>query len=156
LREPAREVEEVDDEGRELVDRMFVTMHAADGQGLAAPQVGVSLRIAIVDVPPRKGTPHVLINPSVVAASDERIRDVEGCLSIPGVWEMVERPARVVVEARDASGDSLHLEAGGDLARCLQHEIDHLDGILYVDRLSPLARRMLLGRYRKLRRAAGT
>jgi peptide deformylase len=151
LRQPAREVEEVDDDLRELIRGMFATMYDADGQGLAAPQVGVSRRIAIVDVPPRGGTPYVLINPRVVTASAERVRSVEGCLSIPGMTGEVARPAAVVVEALDENRAPLHLEADGELARCLQHEIDHLDGLLYIDRLSPLARRMLLGRYRQRR-----
>jgi peptide deformylase len=156
LREPAREVAEVDEDVHELVRAMFATMYDAEGQGLAAPQVGVSRRIAIVDVPPRRGHSYVLINPRVVTASAERARGVEGCLSIPGVSGVVERPAAVVVEALDANRAPLRLEAEGELARCLQHEIDHLDGLLYVDRLSPLARRMLLDRYRKRRRTANT
>ncbi len=154
LRQHAQEVEEVDDEVRELVERMFVTMYAGEGQGLAAPQVDVSRRIAVVDVPPqRRGKAFAMINPRVVATSDEKARGVEGCLSIPGVWETVERPAEVVVEALDARGEPFHLEAEGELSRCVQHEIDHLDGILYIDHLSPLARRMLLARYRKHRRS---
>ena len=155
LRRRAEAVVEVDDEVRELVERMLVTMYAADGQGLAAPQVDVSRRIAVVDVPPRARAPYVLINPRVVEASDTLVRDVEGCLSIPGVSGTVERPAEVVVEAVDVRGEPFRLEAAGELARCVQHEIDHLDGILYIDRISPLARRMLLGRYRKRRTRAG-
>jgi peptide deformylase len=151
LREAAREVAEVDAELHELVRAMFATMYDADGQGLAAPQVGVSRQIAIVEVPPRRGPSYVLINPRVVTASAERARGVEGCLSIPGVSAVVERPAAVVVEALDANHAPLRIEAEGELARCLQHEIDHLDGMLYIDRLSPLARRMLLDRYRKQR-----
>jgi peptide deformylase len=154
LRQRALAVELVDDEVRELVERMFRTMYAENGQGLAAPQVGVSRRIAVVDVPPR-GTPtYVLINPRVTWASEEAARGVEGCLSIPDMWETVARPARVVVEALDAMGRAIRLEAEGDLARCLQHEIDHLEGTLYIDRLSPLIRRMLLDRYQKRLRAA--
>jgi peptide deformylase len=155
LRERAREVQRVDDEVRDLVRCMFSTMYAAHGQGLAAPQVGVSLRIAVVDVPPQRGSAYVLINPLLVKASERRVRAVEGCLSIPGVTGIVARPAEVVVEAHDLEGN-LHLEANGELARCLQHEIDHLDGILYADRLSPLARKMVLSRYRKWLRAART
>jgi peptide deformylase len=154
LRERAEEVEDVDDEVRLLVQRMFVTMYAAEGQGLAAPQVDVPRRIALVDVPPGKGAAYVLINPRVVASSDTHVRGVEGCLSIPGVTETVERPSEVVVEALDTNGEPFRLEADGELARCVQHEIDHLDGILFIDRISPLARRMLLGRYRKQQKAA--
>jgi peptide deformylase len=150
LHQRAQEIEEITDDLRELVRRMFATMYAADGQGLAAPQVGVSRRIAIVDVPPRGGSPLVLINPRVVSAGDARIRAVEGCLSLPGVWGRTDRPAQVVVEARDLDDAPLRLEADGELARCLQHEIDHLEGLLYIHHMSPLARRMLLTRYRRM------
>jgi peptide deformylase len=152
LRRRAQEVAGVDDEVRELVRRMFATMYAANGQGLAAPQVGVSRRIAIADVSFRRGPVYVLVNPRVVTESEDRAREVEGCLSIPGVSAVVERPAEAVVESTDLEGNTVRLEVTGELARCLQHEIDHLDGILYIDRLSPLARRMLLGRYRNWRR----
>jgi peptide deformylase len=152
LRATARDVTELDEELHELVHAMFATMYDAEGQGLAAPQVGISRRLAIVDVPPRQGRSHVLINPRIVSASRERAREIEGCLSIPGVSGVVERPAAVVVEALGVDGTPLRLEAEGELARCCQHEIDHLDGMLYIDHLSPLARRMLLQRYRKQRR----
>jgi peptide deformylase len=149
LRRRAEEVREVDDEVRVLVQRMFVTMYASEGQGLAAPQVDASRRIAVVEVPPGAGAAYTLINPRIVAASETLVRGVEGCLSIPGVTEIVERPAEIVVEALDINGEPYRLEADGELARCVQHEIDHLDGVLFIDHLSPLARRMLLGRYRK-------
>lgn len=154
LRQRAQEVDRIDDEVRELVRAMFVTMHKADGQGLAAPQVGVSKRIIVVELPNGASPAYALINPRVVERSVERVRGEEACLSIPGVSEIVERPARVVVEALDLEGQPIRIEADGDLSRCLQHEIDHLDGILYIDHLSPLKRRMLLDRYRKLRRRA--
>ncbi|MCG6956587.1 MAG: peptide deformylase [Gemmatimonadetes bacterium] len=154
LRQRAEEVGEVDDEVRLLVRRMFATMYASEGQGLAAPQVDVSWRIAVVDVPPGKGTAYTLINPRVVVAGETLVRGVEGCLSVPGVTDVVERPAEVVVEALDINGEPFRLEADGELARCVQHEIDHLDGVLFIDHLSPLARRMLLGRYRKQQQTA--
>ncbi len=156
LRRRAQEVDEVSDEVRSLVDRMFATMYPAGGQGLAAPQVDVSLRIAVVDVPPHRSAVYTLLNPRVIEASEAVCRGVEGCLSMPGVSETVERPAEVTVEALDLRGEPFRLEADGELARCFQHEIDHLDGILYVDRISPLARRMLLDRYRKRKRASAT
>ena len=149
LRQRAAEVEAVDDDVRRLVRDMFDTMYAANGQGLAAPQVGVSRRIIVLDVPQSDAPAYALINPRVVEQSNETARAEEGCLSIPGVSDMVERPAKVVVEALDAEGAPVRIEADGELARCLQHEIDHLDGILYIDRLSPLKRKMLLARYRK-------
>ena len=155
LRQRALDVEEVNSDVRKLVQGMFVTMYAANGQGLAAPQVGVSRRIAVVDAPPHSGSAYVLINPRLTAASTAFTRGVEGCLSIPGLWEVVERPAEVVVEALDAEGEPLRLEADGELARCLQHEIDHLDGVLYIDRLSSLSRRMLLDRYHKRQSTLG-
>lgn len=156
LRQEAASVDAVDDGIRALVRDMFETMYAADGQGLAAPQVGISKRIVVIDLPHLDSPPLALVNPRVVERSRERARGEEGCLSIPGVAEIVERPARVVVEAMDADGAPLRIESDGDLARCLQHEIDHLDGILYIDHLSPLKRKLLLDRYRKLqKREAG-
>ena len=149
LRQRAAEVEAVDDDVRRLIRDMFDTMYAANGQGLAAPQVGVSRRIIVLDVPQSDAPAYALINPRIVEQSAETARAEEGCLSIPGVSDVVERPARVVVEALDADGAPVRIAADGDLARCLQHEIDHLDGILYIDRLSPLKRKMLLARYRK-------
>lgn len=153
LRERAAEVEAVDDDVRRLVRDMFDTMYAANGQGLAAPQVGVSRRIIVLDVPKSDAPPYALVNPRIVERSEETARAEEGCLSIPGVSDVVERPAKVVVEALDAEGAPVRIEAAGELARCLQHEIDHLDGILYIDRLSPLKRKLLLARYRKQARA---
>jgi peptide deformylase len=148
LRRCAEAVEGVDARLRDLAERMFRTMYGADGEGLAAPQVRHSIRLAVVDVPPA-GPPYVLINPRIAWASPARARGVEGCLSIPGVAAVVERPAEVVVEALDLDWCLQTLGAGGELARCLQHEIDHLDGILYTDRLSPLSRNIALARYHK-------
>ena len=116
---------------------------------------GSSRRVAVVDVPPGGEATYTLINPRLVQAGREVARGTEGCLSIPGVWGVVARPVHVIVEALDGEGEPLHLEAEGDLARCLQHEIDHLDGILYIDRMGSLARRMLLSRYRGLHPASG-
>jgi len=149
LRQKAAPVVAFDAALRVLVEGMFETMYAEGGQGLAAPQVDHSMQLAVVDVPPT-GPPYVLINPRIASASTARARGIEGCLSIPGVWGRVERPAGVVVEALDMDGQALRLEAEGELARCLQHEIDHLNGILYIDHLGALERRMLMARYRKL------
>jgi peptide deformylase len=150
LREPATEVAGVDDEVRALVRDMFDTMYAEEGVGLAAPQVGVSRRVLVVDVKDPEVEPFALINPRILESSREVDRGEEGCLSIPGVSSVVERPARVTVEGLDADGAPLRVEAEGFLARALQHEIDHLDGILFIDRLSPLKRNMVLRKYRKL------
>jgi len=153
LREPTPDVEAFDDELKVLVDDLFATMAAAEGAGLAAPQVGVSRRVCVVDVRHVEGD-HAriaLVNPRVTEASSEREREPEGCLSIPGVTEVVNRPARVVVEGLTPEGEPVRVEAEGLYARALQHEIDHLDGVLFVDHLTPLKRRLLLKRYRKLR-----
>jgi peptide deformylase len=151
LRAEAAPLAGVDPSVRELVEAMFRAMYASGGQGLAAPQVGRGLRLAVVDVPP-SGPPYVLINPRVAWTGGDRARGVEGCLSIPGVSAIVERPAEVVVEALDLEEEVVTIGADGELARCLQHEIDHLDGILYIDRLSPLSRDLTLARYRKIER----
>ncbi len=153
LREPGREVETFDEELRTLVDEMFATMVAAEGAGLAAPQVGVSLRVLVADVRQSEGehARAALVNPRVVESGAERDKEPEGCLSIPGVREVVERPWSVVVEGVDPTGEPVRIEAEGLWARVLQHEIDHLNGVLFIDHLSPLKRRMLLKRYRKLR-----
>ncbi|MFW6079151.1 MAG: peptide deformylase [Gemmatimonadota bacterium] len=151
LRRAAEPVGEVDDDVRRLLDDMLETMYAADGVGLAAPQVGIARRITVIDVrDPAVGVLE-LIDPEIVDRSDEVERGEEGCLSIPGVQEIVERSARVVVEATDRAGERRRIEGEGVLARALQHEVDHLDGVLFIDRISPLKRRLLLQRWRKIR-----
>lgn len=135
---------------RALVPRMFATMYRAPGIGLAAPQVGVGLRFAVVDLmADDKPAPIVLINPEVLARSEELATREEGCLSLPGQYADVTRPARVTVRHTDADGVRRQIEADGLLAACLQHEIDHLDGILFVDHLSALKRNMILRRLAK-------
>jgi peptide deformylase len=151
LRTPAVEIAEVTDEVRALVDDMFATMYAADGVGLAGPQVGESIRVIVVDPHEEERTPFALINPKVIERGAETARREEGCLSIPGVADIVERPATVVVEALDRDGESLRIEADGLLACILQHEIDHLDGVLFIDRVSPLKRKMLLSKWQKVK-----
>jgi len=142
-------VETVDDEVRQLVDDLRETMYAADGIGLAAPQVGIPLRVFVYDVREPDIEPGVLINPRFVEAGGT-IRDTEGCLSIPGLDETVERYAEVVVEGLDRDGREIRIEARDLLSRCLQHENDHLDGILFIDRLSPLKRKLLLNKWAKM------
>ena len=153
LRQPADAVAEVDDELRTLVKSMYETMYAAEGIGLAGPQVGISRRVIVVDVHEDEHPPFALVNPKVVESGKETEKSEEGCLSIPGVAGLVERPERVVVEGLDENGTPVRMEADGLLARCLQHEIDHLDGILFVDHLSPLKRTMVLKKYKSLRAA---
>lgn len=149
LRRRAEEIAEVDDELRRLIDDMFETMYKAEGVGLAAPQVGISRRVIVVDVHDEEVKPFALINPRVVESAAETERAEEGCLSIPGIAAAVERPARVAVEGLDRDGNPVRVEGGGLLGRCLLHEIDHLDGVLFIDRVSPLKRKMLLAKWKK-------
>lgn len=136
-----------------LIPRMLATMYRAPGIGLAAPQVGVPLRVAVVDlVPDDKPSPIVLINPEVAAASDEVATREEGCLSLPGQYADVTRPARVEVSFHDQRGVPQKITADGLLAACLQHEIDHLNGVLFVDHISSLKRNMILRRLAKEQR----
>jgi peptide deformylase len=135
---------------RTLVPRMFITMYQAPGIGLAAPQVGVGLRFAVIDLMANdKPDPIALINPEVIARSQELATREEGCLSLPGQYADVTRPARVTVRYTDVGGAKRQIEAEGLLAACMQHEIDHLDGVLFVDHLSALKRNMILRRLAK-------
>lgn len=150
LRQKATAVPAPGPELERLVADMFETMHDAQGIGLAAPQIGLSQRLIVLDVKEEGTAPMALLDPVVVEFAGPSERYEEGCLSIPGVSAHVERPARCVVQATDPAGAPVRVEADGMLARCLQHEIDHLDGILFIDRLSPIKRNMLLRKYRKL------
>lgn len=153
LRERAREVETFDDELRELVEDMFETMYHAEGVGLAAPQIGIGRRVFVVDTRDEEddhGGRVALINPEIVAVSDETDREIEGCLSIPGLEESVERPVTIEIRGLDPRGEEVSFTAETLFARALQHELDHLDGVLFLDRISPLKRRMLLKKWRKL------
>ena len=135
---------------RDLIPRMFATMYQAPGIGLAAPQVGSPFRLAVVDLMPGDArAPIVLVNPEVVGRSEEQATREEGCLSLPGQYADVTRPARVRIRYEDAAGARQEIEAEGLLAACLQHEIDHLDGVLFVDHLSVLKRNMILRRLAK-------
>ncbi|MGH7701689.1 MAG: peptide deformylase [Gemmatimonadales bacterium] len=145
LRERSAEVPAVDDEARRFIDCMFETMYAAKGVGLAANQVGEARRIAVVDA---EGQRLALVNP-VILASEGRDTAEEGCLSIPELFGDVTRAERVTVEALDRDGNRIEVEANGLVARAIQHEIDHLDGILFIDHLSLMKRRMLLNRWKK-------
>jgi peptide deformylase len=151
LRVVAEPVVEITDEVRNLVNDMFDTMYDEDGVGLAAPQIGIGARVIVVDPRDPDVAPFALINPAVVELSEEIDRSEEGCLSIPTLREMVERPERVVVEGLSVRGEPLRFDADGLLARILQHEVDHLDGILFIDRISPLKRKLLLARWQKVK-----
>lgn len=151
LREKAQPIPSVDEETRRLIRDMFDTMYDADGVGLAAPQVGVTQRVIVLDPHEQDVKPYGLVNPVVLKFSDEVERGEEGCLSIPGLKDIVERPAEIVVEALDGEGKPVRIEADGLLARVIQHEIDHLDGVLFIDRVSPLKRKLLLKRWQKVK-----
>ena len=145
LRQHSPEVKTVDDEVRRLVEDMFETMDAAKGIGLAANQVGVSRRVAVVDV---DGDRFAMIDPRIIETEGRTVAE-EGCLSIPDIYGDVTRPDRVVIEALDSAGNRYRKEATGLKARAIQHEIDHLDGILFLDHLSLIKRQMLLARWRR-------
>jgi peptide deformylase len=145
LRQRSAEVRTVDDDVRRLVDDMFETMDAAQGVGLAANQIGVARRVAVVDADEDR---FEMIDP-VIVESEGRVTAEEGCLSIPEVYGDVSRPERVVLEATDRHGNRFRKEATGLKARAIQHEIDHLDGILFLDHLSLVKRQVLLARYRR-------
>ncbi|MGD0483116.1 MAG: peptide deformylase [Gemmatimonadales bacterium] len=147
LRERAVDVPAVDDEVRALLADLWDTMRTADGVGLAANQIGVARRVAVVSV---DGQDFALVNPVVVERGG-KAKQEEGCLSIPDLYADVSRPERVVVEAADETGAVRRIEGTGLLARAMQHEIDHLDGILFLDRVGPLKRRRLLAEWQKAR-----
>jgi peptide deformylase len=143
LRTETTPVAEITDELQRLIDDMFDTMHAAQGIGLAAPQVGRAERLAIVEI---EGERLVLINPAIVSESGSE-KGEEGCLSIPDVYGDVERSARVTVHALDRNGKAFEIDADGLMSRCLQHEIDHLHGKLFIDHLSFLKKRGAMARW---------
>lgn len=154
LRHVAAPVDSVDERVRGLVDDMFATMYAASGIGLAATQVAVDERIAVIDVSPEHDEPRVFINPEILEREGEQESE-EGCLSIPGVHDRVARAERVRVRALDREGNPYEIEADGLLAICIQHEVDHLDGRLFIDYLSMLKRRRLDKKLSKQRRRDG-
>ena len=154
LHKVARPVAAVDDRIRTLVRDMLATMYEAQGIGLAATQVDVHERVVVIDVSEERDAPQVLINPELLWASDERVKGDEGCLSVPGIYDGVERAARVRVRALDEQGRAREIEAEGLLAVCIQHEMDHLLGKVFVEYLSPLKRNRIKTKMIKARRAA--
>ncbi|MFP5461046.1 MAG: peptide deformylase [Gammaproteobacteria bacterium] len=154
LHQVARPVETFDERLRQLVRDMAETMYAAPGVGLAATQVDVHERVVVIDVSDTKDQLQVFVNPKVVGASDERKVYEEGCLSVPGVYDEVERPDRVRVEAFDEHGKPFAIDADGLLAVCIQHEIDHLDGRVFVQYLSRLKQNRIRTRLLKSDREA--
>lgn len=154
LRTRAEPVEAVDDDVRRLVDDMFETMYAAPGIGLAATQVNVHRRVIVIDVSEGKDQPLCLINPEITAL--DGIEEMEeGCLSVPGVYERVSRADRITVSALDRDGAPYSLDAEGLLAVCIQHEMDHLEGKLFVDYISSLKRNRIRSRLVKMQKQAG-
>ncbi len=154
LKAVSKAVEKVDAETRRLIDDMIESMYAADGIGLAAVQIGVPKRIIVMDLDQKDGkkNPRVFINPKILWASDELATFEEGCLSVPDIWEDVERPAKIKAEHLDRDGKKVMLEAEGLLATCLQHEMDHLEGVLFIDHISRLKRSMALRKLQKAKR----
>jgi peptide deformylase len=146
LRKPTKPVTEITDELRLLIADMFETMYAAEGIGLAAPQVGRTERLAVVDV---DGQKFVLINPRILATEGEQDKAEEGCLSIPDIYGDVVRPFTVTFSAMDENGREYEATGSELLGRCVQHEIDHLDGKLFLDYLSPLKRKAAMSRWEK-------
>lgn len=150
LRAKAKPVAPNDPRVPALAERMLATMYKAPGIGLAAPQVGEPLRLVVVDIHPNdQPDPMVLVNPEIIATSKEEAVREEGCLSLPGQFADVTRPAVVKARWTDLTGAKREVEADGLLAVCLQHEIDHLDGVLFVDHLSALKRNMILRKLAK-------
>ena len=152
LRQVSKPVERIDDSLRKFADDMFETMYDAPGIGLAAIQVGEPIRMLVLDLA-KEGepkAPQVFINPEIVQGSDQRSVYEEGCLSIPDYYAEVERPAKVRVRYLDQHGKAQEVEADGLLATCLQHEVDHLNGVLFIDHISKLKRDMVVKKFKKL------
>lgn len=155
LRNKTAHVEKIDSSLERLIEDMVVTMHAAPGVGLAANQVGIALQVAVIDLSSRENEEQrhpllVIINPEILSMEGS-ITEEEGCLSIPDYAEKVKRAARVKVRAQDRTGKFFEVEAEGLLAKALQHEIDHLNGLLFVDHLSPLKKNIFKRRYKKMK-----
>ncbi len=151
LKKIAEPVETIDAEFRKLAADMAETMYAAPGIGLAAPQVGVSKRLAVIDCAPSGEPPELftLINPEIIEREGESCEE-EGCLSVPAYYAKVDRSARVRVRYLNLDGETVESDADGLLAICIQHELDHLDGMLFVDRLSPLKKGIFRKKYKKM------
>ena len=141
LREIAQEVDKIDDEILEILDNMVETMHSAKGVGLAAPQVGISKRIFVCDQ--GDGVVRKVINPVITPLTEKLMDFEEGCLSIPGIYKKVQRPEKIKIEYLSEKGESVTEEVEGSLAIIMQHEYDHLNAVLFVDKVSPMAKRMI-------------
>jgi peptide deformylase len=155
LKAKAKPVDRVDDGVRALMNDMLESMYASQGVGLAANQIGILQRVLVMDVAPKDEAPQPMkmANPEIIAKSEETAVNQEGCLSLPDFYADIERPARVTVRYLDENNEQKTLDADGWLAVCVQHEIDHLDGVLFVDHLSALKRGMILRKMQKLKRS---
>ncbi|MFY7698389.1 MAG: peptide deformylase [Legionella sp.] len=151
LRRVSKHVEKFDHTLQTLIDDMFETMYEAKGVGLAAPQIGINIRLSVVDVSDDKTQQLVLVNPEITSSEGE-IEYLEGCLSIPGAYEHVKRAAKVTLRAQNRYGEWYEMNAEGLLAECFQHEIDHLNGKLFVDLLSPLKKAIARRKFDKFQR----
>ena len=156
LRTIAKPVESVDDSIRVLIDDMFETMYEAQGIGLAATQIDVHLRVVVIDLQDELNAPLVMINPEFELLTQEIDEMQEGCLSVPGIYEVVKRPEHIRLNALDRSGEPYEMEAEGLLAVCIQHECDHLNGKLFVDHLSSLKRSRIKSKLTKQKRVEAT
>lgn len=154
LRTKAAEVTEVNDEIKKIVDDMFETMYAENGVGLAATQVNIHKRIVVIDVSEDKEQSYVLINPEITVKSEETVVNEEGCLSVPGCYAKVDRSTKVTVSALNRDGERFELDGEELLSICIQHELDHLNGVLFVDYLSPLKRKRIQTKLEKEARLA--
>ena len=149
LRKVAEPVEQVTDELREILDNMLETMYDAEGIGLAATQVNVHKRMLVIDISEDRNDPMIFINPEITVLDPELLGHEEGCLSVPGYYEEVNRPRRVKINAIDRDGQPFEMEAEGILAVCIQHELDHLNGKLFVDYISVLKRQRIKSKLEK-------
>ena len=151
LREVAKPVVHFDDKLQTLIEDMFETMYDSHGVGLAAPQIGVGLRLSVIDIMGDKQNQIVIINPEIIASEGQK-KFEEGCLSVPGAYDTVIRAEKVTVKALDRNGNPFEIQADGLLAECLQHEIDHMNGKLFVDLLSPLKKAMARKKLEKFKK----
>jgi peptide deformylase len=151
LRDLTMPVTQFDDKLQVLIDDMIATMYAAQGIGLAAPQIGISLKLAVIDVSPERSKPLCIINPEIIEQDGQELME-EGCLSVPTVYDKAPRAVKVKIRALDRTGTSFEMEADGLLAHCIQHEIDHLNGKLFVDYLSPLKKQRAQKKLEKFKR----
>jgi peptide deformylase len=156
LKSVSKAVEQVDDELRALMDDMLETMYAAPGIGLAAIQIGVAKRVIVMDITRGEGErePRHFVNPEILWRSEETQPYEEGCLSVPDIYEEIERPARIKLRYLNYQGETVEEDAEGMFAVCIQHEMDHLDGVLFIDRLSRLKRDRAVSKVKKAVKAA--